>query len=69
MSIISALLVVVPVLAEFALVPLAIANILKSYRHKEPFNKYRMFYLIVLIIILALLLIFILAIVGDVRSL
>lgn len=67
-KIISAALIAIPALAEYVIVPMAIANIIKSYIHKEPYNKYRMFYLIVLAGVAFFLIIFLVAISGDIRA-
>ncbi|AMR33337.1 hypothetical protein A0256_18880 [Mucilaginibacter sp. PAMC 26640] len=65
---ISALIVVVPWLAEYFLIPMALINIVKSYRRNEPHNKYRMFYLLSLIIIALVLVLFLISILGDIGS-
>ncbi|MDR6940273.1 hypothetical protein [Mucilaginibacter pocheonensis] len=44
-AIIEALLVVLPIIGMYILVPAGIVYIIKSYVKKEPYNKYRAFYL------------------------
>jgi hypothetical protein len=68
-ALLSSVLLLIPALAEFVLVPMAVINIIKSFWHKEPYNKYRMFYFIVLIAIQAVLILMIVSILGDLRSL
>ncbi len=44
-AMLDALFMVGPILALFIITPLGILYIIKSYRAKEPYNKYRAFYL------------------------
>jgi len=45
-AIVAAVLLVVPALALYIIVPIGIFSIYKSFKNKEPYNKYRTFYLI-----------------------
>lgn len=64
-TIVQSLLIAIPVLAAFVLVPLGLFNLIKSYTQKEPSNKYRTFFLIGYIFFLLIILTLILPIILD----
>lgn len=66
--IISALAIVLPVLAVYVLVPMGLFYIIKSYTNKEPFNRFRMFYLAGHVFFLIILAGFAVAIVTDINK-
>jgi len=66
-AIIGALLVVLPVIGMYILVPTGIACIIKSYLKKEPYNKYRAFYLFGFLFFLFILIAMIIAVALDIN--
>jgi hypothetical protein len=63
------IIIALPIFACYIICPLGLIFGILSYTNKEPFNKYRMYYLIGHIIFLLILLAFILTIFVDVRRL
>jgi len=66
-AIIGAFLVVLPVIGIYILVPTGIVYIIKSYVKKEPYNKYRAFYLFGYLFFLFILVALIIGVVLDIN--
>jgi hypothetical protein len=64
-----ALAIVFPALAVYILVPMGIVCTIRSYTNKEPFNRFRLPYLIGHLFLLFILVVFIIAISADLKSL
>jgi hypothetical protein len=67
-AIVNSLLLLLPLLGVLILVPLGSLNVLKSYMKKEPYNKYRTFYLLGYLFFLFLLLALMIAVVIDIKK-
>ncbi|MEN0057033.1 MAG: hypothetical protein AAGC65_25360 [Mucilaginibacter sp.] len=67
-AVVNAILTLFPFLGILALVPLGTLNVLKSYLKKEPYNKYRTFYLLGYLFFWFLLLALIVAVVIDIKK-
>jgi hypothetical protein len=66
-AIIGALLVVLPFLGMYILVPTGIVYIAKSYIKKEPYNKYRAFYLLGFVFFLFILIAMVIFVAFDIN--
>jgi hypothetical protein len=65
-ALVSALLVVLPVLAVYVLIPCGLFFVIKSFVVKEPFHRYRILYLIGHLFFLIIMIGMIVAISGDI---
>jgi len=66
-AIIGAILIVLPFIGEYVIVPLGLIYLIKSFTNKEPFHRYRIFYLIGYIFFIFIEVLFTLAFIGDIR--
>jgi hypothetical protein len=66
-AVIAALLLLIPLLGIYIMVPTGVFYIIKSYRNKEPYNKYRAFYLIGHLLFLFVLIALIVSISLDIN--
>jgi hypothetical protein len=66
--IISAVLLVLPVLGEYVIVSIGLICIIKSYTNREPFQRYRLLHLIGYLFFAIIQVLFILSILGDIRA-
>lgn len=64
--IIASILIVVPVLGAFVIVPLGSSYLIKSFTNKEPFHKYRILYLIGYLFFALILLGLVVSLVHDI---
>ncbi|SEO70082.1 hypothetical protein SAMN05428947_103463 [Mucilaginibacter sp. OK283] len=66
--IIGAFAILLPVLAVYVLVPMGLFYIIKSYTHKEPFNRFRMYYFAGHLFFLVILIGFAIVIITDISK-